>query len=95
MLPSDKIALEREVVTNCETIGIEGVRDKLAQRAYSGMRRRMAEAWLEEAIAVREREIDRNIARSGNRITFWTAVSGNVIAVLALAVATYAALTGQ
>jgi hypothetical protein len=99
MLPSEFRSERAALRERFEAEGVDAIREKLSRQAYSGRKRTIAEEWVNEQLAAQaevaageQREIDRSIARQSNRISFWIGVSGNAIALLALAVAVYAAL---
>lgn len=99
MLQSDARLFCNGLRGECEAQGVQVTKERLALGMYGNRKRAVVEEWVYEMEAredalrdAKEREIDRSISRQSNRITFWIGVSGNAIGLLALAVATYAAL---
>jgi len=98
MLPSDRRQQRDVIRAQCAQQGVERTRERLVLGHYQGTKRAFAEEWLRETdaragalSAADEREIDRGISRRANSISFWVGITANCIAVVALAVAIWAA----
>jgi len=97
--PPSRHDIRRMTLASCERAGIEGVRNAILRNAYPYEQKVIAQQWLTDAERRRDeldganqREIDRSIARDSSRAAFRLGVSGNVIALGALAVSVYALL---
>lgn len=90
----DAQAYRTKIRADCALQGVELTRTRLLAGHYSQRKRPFVEEWIRETDAragalsdADQREIDRSIARSSNRIALWVGGIANLVALAALAVA--------